>query len=121
MCCVQRGRVEAVEGKFADGTDQNSARNLIVVCADCHDKHHAGLLQIAPLKQTSEGPSRDVVVLSEHRHRSKKWSEDQVLTIEKYLREYPTCPPKRLVYDLLEKEGIQISEASLRGFRKSLN
>jgi len=116
-----RGRAEAVEGKFADGTDQNSARNLIVVCAECHDKHHAGLLLIAPLKQTSEGPSRDVAVLSEHRPRSKKWSEDQVLTIEKYLREYPTCPPKRLVYDLMENEGIQISEASLRGFRKSLN
>ncbi len=54
-----RPRVEAGDSKhFEDGSARDDARNLVVVCQRCHDEHHAGRLDIQPLRQTSEGPMR---------------------------------------------------------------
>ncbi len=54
-----RPRVEAGDSKhFEDGSARDDARNLVVVCQRCHDEHHAGRLDIQPLRMTSEGPMR---------------------------------------------------------------
>ena len=54
-----RPRVEAAGAMhFTDGAGRDDARNLIVVCQRCHDEHHAGRLDIQPLRMTSDGPVR---------------------------------------------------------------
>jgi DNA mismatch repair protein MutS len=54
-----RPRVEAAgAAHFTDGAGRDDARNLIVVCQRCHDEHHAGRLDIQPLRMTSDGPVR---------------------------------------------------------------
>jgi len=115
-------RADAIQGKFQDGTSMNNIRNLIVVCQGCHDKHHAGLLEIGPQKQTSGGPQR--VIQETGAPTSKKvkvkWSDEELATIEKYLRDSPHLPIPRLVYDLKQKEGIEMSEAALRKMKNSL-
>jgi DNA mismatch repair protein MutS len=116
-------REHAVNGRLQDGTSMNNIRNLIVVCQGCHDKHHAGLLEIGPQKQTSVGPQR--VIQETGSPTSKKvkvkWTDEELATIEKYLRDYPHLPIPRLVYDLKQKEAIEMSDAALRKMKNSLN
>lgn len=105
--------------------EQDHARNLVVVCAKCHDEIHAGTRVVAPLVQTDKGPQRleadsDTVIssVSGSLQRSK-WSAEQIQSIKEYLRKYPNSPAKRVIYDLQEK-GISISTGSLRTFRQGL-
>ena len=132
-----RQRKDTVEGKeqFADGDARDDARNLVVVCAACHDAHHAGTISIAPVKQTSEGPMRLVESPSLSPLPSpspsssspmkstpiskSKWSPDDLAVIETMLREYSASPLKRISV-LLKAEGITISEGSLRSIRAKL-
>lgn len=114
-----RGRREAKEGVFADGTQRDHVRNLITVCSECHDAHHAGTLTIGPLVQTSDGAKRLEVeeVGPSKTVRRAKWTEEQVQQIQEYLRTHPSVLPKRAVFDLGEL-GITMSVASLRTFRQ---
>jgi len=110
-----RQRRDAVDGKFSDGLDQNDVRNLVVVCSSCHDKHHANEIAIQGVVQTSAGPKRSVSsVGSVETHSRSKWSDDEIKTIEGYLKTYSACPLKRIVFELKERENITISAASLR-------
>jgi DNA mismatch repair protein MutS len=100
---------------------QDHVRNLIVVCVDCHDKHHAGHLEIGPLVQTSDGQVRlsaeEVTTKKKSESSSRsKWSEEQIQCIKIYLKTYPNSPPKRAIFDLQE-QGITISASSLGKFR----
>jgi hypothetical protein len=106
----------------------NALRNLIVVCQGCHDAHHAGAIEIGPVQQTSDGPVRSIKELTE-KYSFKADSgggggggpkEEQLATIESYLRKYPKLPVKRVAFDLLEREGIKVTEARLRTIRASL-
>ena len=102
----------------------NDIRNLIVVCQECHDKHHAGDLEITPQKQTSSGPQRIVAETPKTmvvKLKKKKWSDEETAAIETYLREYPNLAISRLVYDLKQTEGITISESMLRKMRLELS
>jgi hypothetical protein len=118
-------RAEAsLSKRFEDGSSMNDLRNLIVVCQECHDKHHAGELEIAPQKQTSSGPQRIVTETPKTivvKLKKKKWSDEEVETIERYLRKYPHMAIGRLVYDLKQTEGISISESVLRKMRLELS
>jgi DNA mismatch repair protein MutS len=115
-----RPRAEATDRMFEDGTSMNDLRNLIVVCQSCHDKHHAGELEIGPQVQTSAGPQRVAVQTAPAKKTKSKWSEEQLKTIEETLRKYPHLAIPRLVYDLKQQEDIEISEAQLRKMRNSL-
>ncbi len=100
----------------------NTLRNLIVVCQGCHDKHHAGELEIGPQKQTSAGPQRLAATSTPLVKKVKqKWSEEEQTALEAYLRKFPHLPISRLVYDLKQQEDIEISEASLRKLKNSLS
>jgi len=109
-------------GVFEDGSQQDHVRNLIVVCEACHDKVHAGLNEILPVVQTSEGPIRGTVASgsvttgSTGSGRRSKWTEEQIQSISNYLKIHINVPPKRAVFDLGE-QGITISVSSLRQFR----
>jgi hypothetical protein len=96
---------------------------MVVLCAGCHDKVHAGTVAMTPLVQTSHGPLRiaseqNSIVSSEPRRQSK-WTDDQIQIIEEYLRTHPSVPPKYAVFELREK-GIIIGPTSLRTFRKAV-
>lgn len=120
-----RPRAEANKDKrFEDNSSMNDLRNLIVVCQSCHDKHHAGKIIIGEQKQTSEGPQRIVEVVApaqmEPRKAKQKWTEEEIQTIESYLRKYSALPLSRLMLDLKEKEGIDISKGTLQKMRSLL-
>ncbi len=116
-----RPRREAVGGILSNGDDVNHVRNLITVCSKCHDAHHAGVIKITPLVQTSEGAKRlspETEKLRESVRRSK-WSNEQTQQIRNYLQTHPSAPPKRAVFDLKE-QGVEISISGLRAFRDSV-
>lgn len=132
-----RPRAEAEAGgkggpsRFADGCNMNNLRNLVVVCQGCHDAHHAGSLTIGAVQQTSDGPMRSVqqmlakfaytepAVVAASRP-PKGLSEEERKKVEDYLRRYPLLPAKRVAFDLLEHEGIKVTEARLRSIRAGL-
>jgi DNA mismatch repair protein MutS len=116
-------RHTAVGGRLPDGTALNAARNLIVVCEACHDKHHAGQIQIGPLKQTSEGPQREVTRFEQYAHRPQAATgitEEQVATVQRELRAFPALPVSRMIFDLRQRYGIEITAPRLRTIRSSL-
>lgn len=132
-----RPREEAdTGGHFKDGASMNALRNLIVVCQKCHDRHHAGELEIGPMKQTSDGPVREVqaratIDLKAYEYkggqqstavsrRTNGLSEEQLDTIKGYLLRFPKIAPARLVYDLETQEGIKITVQKLRTIRGTL-
>jgi len=118
-------RHTAVGGRLPDGTALNAPRNLIVVCEACHDKHHAGQLHIGPLRQTSDGPLRDVTRLEQYAHRPAAaavggLTEEQVAIVKRELRAFPALSVLRMIYDLRERYGISITAPRLRTIRSSL-
>jgi DNA mismatch repair protein MutS len=116
-------RAEAKEKHFADGSKMNDVRNLIVVCQACHDKHHAGEIEIGPERQTSKGPQRNITITppKEQKEKPSKWSVQERLTIEQYLKKFKSLPLARIAYDLEQQEHILISVASLRKLREQLD
>jgi len=116
-----RPRVDAsASGHFSDGTHQNHIRNLIAVCAGCHDKHHADELEIGPVKQTSEGAVRQIITVEPPQTRVKsKWAVQQQETILKLLREKPNVAISRILFELEEYHAIKISSATLQKIRKT--
>jgi DNA mismatch repair protein MutS len=111
-------RATAVGGKLSDGTSMNALRNLVVVCDACHDKHHAKEIEIGPVKQTSEGPVRE---LQKYAHTPQNSpTEAQIEQIRSELRAYPNLDPKRMVFDLEQRHGIRITVQRLRTIRASL-
>ncbi len=131
-----RPRAEAGEGgRLADGSNMNALRNLVVVCQGCHDAHHAGTLEIGPVQQTSDGPVRSVRDLSafvytgataaatpaKPKTTGSGLTAEQLRVVEDYLRKYPRLPAKRVAFDLLEREGIKVTETRLRTIRAGLS
>jgi DNA mismatch repair protein MutS len=115
----------ASSGFFEDGSHKNDPRNLITVCQSCHDKHHAGRLEIQPLKQTSIGPIRDSVsepeeIQVEQPKRRSKYDDEQQKIIEEMLRKNPSGPLRRICVILAQDHDIKISEATLRSIRSKL-
>ncbi len=130
---IQQQAEASSTGHFADGSHKNDARNLVTVCQLCHDKHHAGKLDIQPLKQTSEGPLRlTAPPLTEEgsvsskeeapttKTRRSKWSTEQMEQIHGMLRKYPNGPLRRISLLLDQEYDIQITESSLRTIRTKI-
>ncbi len=131
---IQARATASGAARLADGTHMNHVRNLMVVCQTCHDRHHSGQAPIEPRKATSDGPmslpisppesdsegATTTVVTKATSGPKPKWTAEQMETIQSYLRRYPNLPPKRLAFDLEEKERITISVASLRSLRAKL-
>ena len=123
---IQQQAEAALNGRFTDGSHKDDQRNLVTVCQQCHDKHHAGSLEIAPLKQTSEGPLRETASTTSSTSeetpkikggRKSKWSDEQLAQIHEMLRKYPAGPLRRICLLLEQESEIQITESSLRVIR----
>ena len=107
-------RAEAISGRFKDGSHQNDMRNLAVLCEKCHDDLHAGVFEMGPVQQTSEGEARSFTSIST----SVKTQDEKRPIIERYLREHPNIPLKRIVHAIQINENIAVSEAMVRSVRK---
>lgn len=127
---IQQRSGAGAGGQLADGSYMNTLRNLVVVCQECHDRHHAGQLQIGAVQMTSEGPERQVLDLGRFAYTPAAGSglgagapgggsgltEAQKEVVWGYLRQYPTISPNRALYDL-EKKGVKLTVQRLRTLR----
>jgi len=100
----------------------NQLRNLVVLCERCHDKHHAGNLEVGELRLTSEGLERSTVasiaggsvINSQKKTKAEsKWSVEQMETIRAALKKFQGRPLTRVCLEL-EEEGIRIKPAQLK-------
>jgi DNA mismatch repair protein MutS len=118
-------RCKADGNVFRDtGLQRDDLRNLIVVCQTCHDKHHAGLLDIGPIVQTSDGPVRlstegSTIETAKSAEQKGKWTSEQMQQIREVIKEHPIMPPKYIVYKLNNEYDIQISEATIRKIKNT--
>lgn len=110
-------RAEAVGGRFKDGSHQNDLRNLAVLCEKCHDDLHAGLFEIGPIQQTSDGETRS---FTSNTTKTKVTVDEKRPIIERYLREHPNIPLKRIVHAIQINENLVVSEAMVRAVRKNV-
>jgi hypothetical protein len=112
--------MEAQGKLFTDGSKRDALQNLVVVCSTCHDKHHAGQLDIQPLQQTSAGLKRisDTESVVTASTTASKWSDEQREVILSTLQKNLNHPLKRIAFMLEQDHEIIVSEASLRNFRK---
>ncbi|NDJ15275.1 MAG: hypothetical protein EBY17_29525 [Acidobacteriia bacterium] len=95
----------------------NDLRNLVVLCENCHDKHHAGQLEVGELRQTSEGLERSTTVFSVSapaKKKAPKWTEEQMETIRTAIQKFSGRPLTRICLEL-EEVGIHIKPAQLKG------
>jgi DNA mismatch repair protein MutS len=120
-------RRDATGGRLPDGSNMNALRNLVVVCQKCHDKHHANELEIGRVKQTSEGPVREIIDLSQYEYRAAAQprvapglTEEQVETVKAELRTFPHLPASRMLFDLENGHGIKITAQRLRAIRATI-
>jgi len=113
-------RASATKDILADGTAMNDARNLMVICQACHDKIHAGTVQVGDLHVTSDGPQREVQHITEKAHKKSKWTEEELETIMNALKTYASLSMKALKALLHAKHAIAISESALGKFKKGI-
>jgi hypothetical protein len=114
-------RASATNGILDDGTSMNNTTNLIVICKKCHDDTHNGIIEIGDVKQTSDGPEREIIIKDVKLIQKKsKWTDEQLETIVDTLRKYSTLSLKSIRAHLSSKHEIQISEVVLGKMRKDI-
>jgi DNA mismatch repair protein MutS len=92
----------------------NQLRNLVVLCESCHDKHHAGEIQVGALVLTSDGMERSTVSLPKAAAKTKtKWTEEEMETILSTIQVHKGRPLTRTI-NALQEHGITITAAQLR-------
>ena len=112
---IQQQSEADTNGFLKDNTHKNNLRNLVVVCKTCHDKHHAGKIEIGKVKQTSDGLIRQIVKSKE----TKDEKDENKIKIVEYFKKYPTMPIKRIAFELETNENIIVTEQYLRTIRKT--
>ena len=111
----------AKNGILPNGVPMNDPTNLVVLCARCHDEHHAGNLIITPLVQTSTGPERsETASVRTAKTKASKWNEEEISQIQQMLQKYKTATLKAVSYQLKEKHDIEISVQALGALRRSM-
>ena len=97
-----------------DNSKMNSQANLAVLCDECHDKVHAGTLDVGPMIQTSDGMERSVVSSATKEQKRSKWSEDEQKQIKEALTKFPKLSMANLSKYLLNQHNIQITGPTLK-------
>jgi DNA mismatch repair protein MutS len=102
-------------GHLTDKSNVHSQANLVVLCDQCHDKVHAGSLDVGTMIQTSDGMERSVTTVNTvTTTRSSKWSEDECQEIRRAFEKFPNLSMTNLSKYLLNQHNIQISVATLK-------
>ncbi len=99
----------------------NKASNLMVLCAACHDKHHAAPEESpasAPLIQTSEGLERIPAPITP-KSKKKGLSDEDKQVIENMLLKFPNLPIKQIAFRLKHQEGLEVSESTIRKIKSN--
>lgn len=113
-------RHKAVGQRNEDGLALNHVRNLVTLCETCHEKHHANLLHVGPVEDTSQGPKRKVVDLSAFAYKEEapttktKFSKEQLVKMQETVKQHPGLHAKLLVFQIQRDHQIQITEAQLK-------
>jgi len=116
-------QASATNGILPSGIPMNDVANLVVLCAACHDKHHADTLEVLPLVQTSDGLERSETQSTRTKStatKKGKWSEEEMAQIHQLLNKYKTASLKGVAYQLKEQFGIEISSQALGAIRRTL-
>lgn len=114
-------RSTAIGGVLSDGTHMNNIRNLAVLCEACHDKVHAGAMEVGSVVQTSEGEVRSVKELEKYAYKPRSdISEEQLDLIKQDLATYRNLPPSRLIFYIEQRHGIKLTTQRLKTIRASL-
>ena len=118
-------RSEAKGDRNRDGTALNHIRNLAVLCDSCHDKHHSGLLHIGEIEDTSEGPKRKIIDLSEFSYKATEkggrkipFTDEQLTIIQKIVKEYPGLTSKLWCFKIRNEAEIEITEVQFKNLQK---
>jgi DNA mismatch repair protein MutS len=118
-------RSDAKGDRNGDGTALNHVRNLAVLCDSCHDKHHSGMLHIGEVEDTSEGPKRKIVDLSEFSYKATEqnkkkspFTEEQLATIQNLVRSHPGLTPKLWCFKIRNEAGIEITDLQFKNLQK---
>ena len=110
----------------------NDMRNLMVICQMCHDRLHAGHLQVGPLQMTSDGPVREIREMESAASKaplaqiadlgtakkSGKWSDEEIQKVRDTLRAYPSSSLKSIRAYLSSTHAIDMSESVISRIRK---
>jgi DNA mismatch repair protein MutS len=96
----------------------NQLRNLVVLCEACHDKHHAGELEVGELRMTSEGLERSSALSSVPSGKQSKtqWTEEQRDAIRTIVQKHKGRPTKRIILAIKEDCNMSLSAAQLKPF-----
>ncbi len=116
---IQQRKDANAQGRFEDGSHQNDLKNLIVLCKDCHDRHHRGEFEIGPLQMTDKGETRSFPSSPESSPPPKASNDTVTPVVVRYLREHPKMSNKLLAGLLQMKEGISITSQKIASIRKT--
>ena len=114
-------REESEDGRRnVDGTNLHSVKNLAVLCTECHDKHHNGLITIGPVQDTSDGPKR-ILSLEGYRFKEKKkeknsFTEEEIGLIKDTIKANNTLHKKLMIFQIQKEHGILLTETQLKKF-----
>jgi 5-methylcytosine-specific restriction endonuclease McrA len=102
-----------------DGTGLHDLRNLVTVCQECHDKHHANEIEIKHVLQTTKGAKRDVSTANSKQKQQKqektpKFTDEQILTIRTFVKNNPCLKPSFLVVKLQTDVNIDLKVSELK-------
>lgn len=114
-------RENSVGGRNKDGTALNSIRNLITVCNECHDKHHASEIEIKEVLQTSQGEKREVVKkIIKKKVAVDKYSQEERDSIYKCIKENIGLSSVLLIVKLSQEYNLVISKKDIETMMRSL-
>jgi len=104
----------------SEGGD-NSLRNLAVLCESCHDRHHAGELEVGPLVMTTDGPERVSMLSTSSVGRRARimdlFTAEEQMSIRSELQRFQGRPLQRTSL-ALEEQGIRITVGQLQSFTR---
>ena len=104
----------ADKNKIIDNNIQKDTKsNLVPLCKDCHQKVHNNIIDIKGYRQTSKGISldyQDNTINNTQKKRKKKFSDETLLEIKDYYKEYGgNLSQKNFCHLLEEKKNIKLS------------
>jgi len=118
-------RHDAKQGRNKDGQALHHMRNLATLCQSCHDKHHAEQIHIGPIEDTSEGPVRSVLDLTQYAYvppstaltkatKKSTFTKEQIQLIKETQQAYPQIHTKLLVLQIEKLHGFKLTEAQFK-------
>jgi DNA mismatch repair ATPase MutS len=119
-------RKDAEQGRNKDGQALNHIRNLATLCQGCHDKHHAEQIHVGPVEDTSDGPVRSILDLSQYAYvpsqeevvkkRTQKpaFTKEQLESIQATHQAHPHLHTKLLTFQIEKLHGFKVTEAQLK-------